>query len=71
MRGDELQGASFNAVAYRASGGWCLVALDADGQILASSAVGCVWSGTPRFHEWFLGRWDIAAVVPLARRAAA
>lgn len=49
----------WNGIAFRRGGGQCLVRVDARGRIVASSAVSCVWSNTPRFHDWFLDHYEI------------
>ena len=52
----------YNGVAFR-QGGYCYVKLDEQGRILESSAVRCVWSGTEKFHDWFVESFDIELVV--------
>lgn len=58
----------FNGLAYRADGRCCAVRVDEQGRILSSSAVRCVWSGSPRFDGWFRERYQIVAVERVIRR---
>ena len=43
--------------------GVCLGELTLSGRLLRTSAVSCVWSGTDRFHEWFMERYPTARIV--------
>ncbi|MCI0350739.1 MAG: hypothetical protein L0Z53_15045 [Acidobacteriales bacterium] len=50
----------YNGSAIRITGGRlkaCLVALNGHGKVLHASGVTCLWSGTSRFHRWFMDQW--------------
>lgn len=62
----------YNAIAVRPNGGWCRVWVDPrTRRILASSAVRCVWTGTPKFDRWFRRQYPDVVVMAADKEPAA
>ena len=48
---------------HHGESGVCLGEVALSGRLLRTSAVSCVWSGTDRYHEWFMKQYPNVRIV--------